>query len=156
MKAAFDYDPITGEIRWAIRPAKNVAKGSLAGKIQANGYRRIRYQGKDYLAHRLAWYLYYGDWPSKTIDHLDGNKLNNSISNLEDVSMRINTVRRSSNTELPTGVCRQNGRYRAQKWYQGKNLFLGYYNTPEEAHQAYLNHACNDQHPALLPLVRQS
>lgn len=141
MKDVFDYDPSTGEIRWAVQPAKNVPRGSLAGRVTRNGYRRICYKGKYYLAHRLAWFLYYGSWPTQTIDHLDGDKLNNAISNLEDVSMRTNTARRSSNTELPTGVCRQKGRYRAQKWYQGKNLYLGYYDTPEQAHQAYLNHA---------------
>ncbi|ECH9128545.1 HNH endonuclease [Salmonella enterica subsp. enterica] len=70
------------------------------------GYWRITHANKCYLAHRLAWFFCYGVWP-KEIDHIDNNKLNNSIGNLREVTHQLNQLNmplRSNNTSGVKGV----------------------------------------------------
>src|SRR5690625_4177735 len=96
----FRYDPESGSITWRNRPPEHFATKQaystwnkrFAGK-EAGGvasihhapdylYRKIRFCGRDYLAHRLAWALHVGAFPEKAlqIDHIDGNPLNNRIA----------------------------------------------------------------------------
>ena len=57
------------------------------GNIQPNGYRRFGVNNKDYYEHRLVWEREYGAIPTNyAIHHLDGNKLNNDLSNLQCLS----------------------------------------------------------------------
>jgi hypothetical protein len=65
----------------------------LKWNISKGGYARVKMNKKLYLVHRLVWEAYKGDIPAKMqINHLDENKLNNDISNLEicDVKYNIN------------------------------------------------------------------
>jgi hypothetical protein len=58
------------------------------------GYGRFSLNRKPVLAHRFAWYLYYGEWP--ITDALDHTCLNTScvrVEHLEDVGRKINTIR---------------------------------------------------------------
>ena len=63
------------------------------GSIDSYGYLIIKVKGKQYKAHRLAWFLHYGTFPKYTIDHINGNKLDNRICNLQDVPQSINAHR---------------------------------------------------------------
>jgi HNH endonuclease len=77
MKGTLRYDPITGLFY------KN---GVRVGSIRRDGYITISAgSGIQYLSHRLAWRIMYGKWPIE-IDHIDGNRSNNSILNLRDVA----------------------------------------------------------------------
>jgi len=71
----FTYDPLTGEIRGV--------KGGVLNRKHAHGYICVAlFDNKKtvpILAHRLAWYLYYGELPKNKIDHIDMNKKNNII-----------------------------------------------------------------------------
>ena len=58
--------------------------------------------GKEVLAHRMAWYLEYGEWPEETIDHLCGNTSCVWVSHLEDVSLKEN-ISRSLKDECSLG-----------------------------------------------------
>lgn len=44
----------------------------------------------------------------------------------------------TSRRDLPTGAYRRGRRFIAMRWVRGKLHYLGYYDTPEEAHAAYL------------------
>lgn len=55
-----EYHPDTGNIFWK-KSTSNVAAGSLAGGINPKGYRCLTLRGKNYLAHRVAWFLHYGE-----------------------------------------------------------------------------------------------
>lgn len=84
----FTYNLKTGDIYSSMsninKSLGNVDKGYLVTCIGVNG-KRLGVK-----IHRLAWRLYHGEWPKETINHIDGNKLNNRIENLEDVTQAEN------------------------------------------------------------------
>lgn len=133
-----EYNPETGEF---FRNSKK-----LGGK--RSKYATLRFQGKVRKAHVVAWFIYYGEWPTPQIDHEDGNKRNNAISNLRLVDTSTNCHNqfgaRSSNKQSGFQgvkvVKYKSGtvRYRAVICINNKDVHLGMYGTPEEAHQVYI------------------
>lgn len=87
LKERLRYDAKTGNFYWIKPPKRSPVKvGDIAGSIHTKGYIQITIGGARYLAHRLAWFFEYGMWPSNQIDHINGNRSDNSIVNLRDVS----------------------------------------------------------------------
>lgn len=84
------YDPETGLITWRIPTLSGKKAGDPAGSLRPEGYMHIRVCGCQPMAHRVAWLLYYGDWPDGNLDHIDGIRSNNAISNLRLVSRSQN------------------------------------------------------------------
>lgn len=84
----FDYNRETGEFIWRVARRGGAGVGQRAGSIDdtKHGYRWIRIDQVDYLAHRLVWFLEYGKWPKGIIRFRDGNRQNCAISNLRDAS----------------------------------------------------------------------
>ena len=80
----FDYHPETGDITWkdAIYVRRD-RRGKPVGYKYPYSYIVVRIQGRNYPAHHVAWCLHYGDWAPSQIRHLDGDKHNNRISNLD-------------------------------------------------------------------------
>ena len=74
------------------------------------------------------------------VDHIDSDKLNNNIDNLRIVTQRVNISKeRSLKSGLPTGVVFDKSRkkYRSEIIINKRSIYLGRYNTPEEASNAY-------------------
>ena len=155
-KKELDYDPITGIVRWAVHKRKFLP-GSVAGSIdKITGYRDIGFYGKHLLAHRFAWFVVHGEVPDDQIDHIDGNRENNAISNLRLASQSQNsqnTTLSKSNTSGIKGVSwyKRIGKWDVRIRANGKQKHLGYYDTLEEAksviekhrealHKEYANH----------------
>ena len=143
LKSALDYDPETGVFRWLVATGGRVI-GQAAGSRHCKGYLRIRVDGEQYLAHRLAWLYVTGEWPDRALDHINGDKMDNRIANLRLASASENNMnvsaRRSNKTGLK-GVFPVGKRYMAQIRANGKVHYIGRFATPEEAHQAYLQRA---------------
>lgn len=84
------YNPHDGTFTWKVTRGKAV-KGRPAGYVSKRGYIQIGVGRRLYLAHRLAWFFTYGGWPSKNVDHRDGDPTNNAISNLRLANQMENT-----------------------------------------------------------------
>ena len=147
--SVLDYDSDTGVFRWKQRYKNNThLSGKIAGSVHVKGYLLIGVKGVRYLAHRLAWMYVNGAMPSMQIDHIDGNKTNNRISNLRNVRSCENTMnQKKANKVSTTGLLGvtpykikgiPTGRYSAQITLNYKCIHLGTYPTPELAHEAYL------------------
>jgi hypothetical protein len=78
----------------------------LAGSINAAGYRMIAIQGKDYLAHRLVWFVEHdGKWPEAglVLDHISGDRDDNRIINLREATNGENTAHTTKGKRSSTG-----------------------------------------------------
>ena len=91
-------------------------------KVQAN-YGRFVY----------AWCT--GTWPPDVVDHIDRNPTNNKPWNLRAVSVRENS--HNSSTFTGASYNKRTGKWRSFIRDNGKQVFLGYYNTQKEAQHAY-------------------
>lgn len=141
MKAKMTYDPMSGRFTW-ISPSGRGQVRPEVGTLNEKGYRIIRVAGRLYRAHRLAWLYVYGKWPKEQIDHINGKKDDNRIANLRDVSGHINQQNRGrnlNNIALAKGVTwhKHNNGWTAQIMRNGKNYYLGTYQTIPEASAAY-------------------
>ena len=142
LRDVLEYNPSTGDFRWLVALSNRVCIGGLAGKTNSKGYRSIRIDGKSYSSHRLAFLFMIGEFPDLGVDHADGNRSNNRWINLREATSSqngANARRWSSNTSGYKGVTWHKT---AQKWQSqirsgGKCHYLGCFDTPEEAHQAY-------------------
>ena len=145
LKSMYVYDKDTG-IFIRARDLGNCYKaGQIAGGSHNSGYTVIRFGKRLYLAHRLAWLYVYGEWPKLHIDHINGIKTDNRISNLRDVTASENMANqhraRSDSVSGVLGVscsCSRKG-WRAQICRSGKVKNLGTFNTKEAAQEAYWN-----------------
>jgi hypothetical protein len=117
--------------------------GNRAGRTTSTGHRQIQINKKLYLEHRLVWLWYHGHLPTKNIDHRNGIRDDNQITNLREATYsenQQNLAKFKNNTSGFTGVSfhKPTGKWQALIQINGKKYHLGLYDTPEEAHDAYL------------------
>lgn len=142
LKELLNYNPETGDFFWAVKPNKSKKAGDKAGYTPKNSYAQIGIDGKILFAHRVAWALYYNEQPPKMIDHINGNKSDNRICNLRAATnsenMR-NTTKTARNSTGYKGVCfnKKSQKYQANIGHNYKCIYLGLFDTAEEAHAAY-------------------
>ena len=97
IKSHISYDSDSGRI------TRDDRKGGLGSKDK-DGYLILKIKGKQYKAHRIAWFLFYGEFPKGEIDHINRNKQDNRISNLRIVSRIDNIKNRLVKPNSDTGV----------------------------------------------------
>lgn len=140
VSSLLSYDPETGVFYWLVQRG-GFPPGSLAG-CTSNLRRQISIDGKNYYEHRVAWMLSYGKWPDGAIDHIDGNSLNNRLSNLREATYSQNAANAKKCSTNTSGLKGVSWDRHGRKWYarickDGKAHQLGRFNTKEEAHAAY-------------------
>lgn len=151
LRSILRYDPDTGLFWWR-EPGKKRRLDRPAGNIDPppHDYARVRIDGVKYLGHRLAWLYVHGEWPEPTTDHKNRLKHDNRISNLRlatQLQQMANMVAYRNNKIGLRGVHyhKQNGCWCARIKINGRNAYLGSFDDPEEAYQAYCRAAqCRD------------
>ena len=143
MREWLEYSRETGLFVWKKSPSPMAKAGSVAGSPKTGGYIQICLKGKLYTAHRLAWLFVTGEYPVGHIDHIDGDTSNNRFSNLRDTTHTINQQNQRNayrnNKSGLLGVSVVNScTWQARITVNRKTYRLGNFNTPKEAHNAYL------------------
>lgn len=137
----FLYNPDTGKFLRNMTIGMRAKAGTSPGYIN-HGYHRIRFRGKTVEAHRLAWLIVYGEWPTKFIDHINGDRSDNRISNIRLADYRVNAEnqRRARNDNrlgvLGVRVCGK--KFEARIWVNGAPKKLGVFETIGAASAAYI------------------
>lgn len=142
LREVLNYNPETGEFTWRTRHVKKVWPGKKAGYF-VRGYGRISVDGKKMWMHRIAWAMHYGEHPPEgmVIDHINRDRGDNRISNLRLVPHHENTWNCEAKATSVTGLKgvspEKHGRWCARIRVAGKRVYIGAYDTPEEAAEAY-------------------
>jgi len=137
LKSLLSYEPDTGLIRW-IAKGKGRIKKKEAGTLLHSGYMGICIGTKRWQAHRIAWALYYGEWPKDQVDHINGVKTDNRICNLREATNSQNGKNlglSKANTSGVKGVAyeKYTKRWKATIRVNGKSISIGRFDNIEDA-----------------------
>lgn len=138
LRKLVSYDCDTGIIKWLPRQELsrldkmwNTQRAAKPiNSISSEGYIRLTVGQRSLYAHRVAFALYHEKWPSGVIDHINGNRTDNRIANLRDVT-RCDNVRNcrlsATNKSGFTGVrfIEKRNKWRSEIRVFDKRYFLG-------------------------------
>lgn len=142
LREVLEYDPESGVWVWIARTGKKSKPGKIAGSVESHGYVVIRIDKGLYKAHRLAWLYMTGEWPKATIDHKNLERADNRWVNLREATQSQNNTNRGLtglNKSGFKGVSWEKlaGKWRAQGRAGRQAMYIGLYETKEEASAAY-------------------
>jgi hypothetical protein len=131
IEKGYTYNPETGKVI--------SHKNHIINTNHIDGYKVISFKIKNkshrVLQHQFAWYYMYKELVD-VIDHINGVKDDNRISNLRNITFQKNLFNSKSKG------CYFNKR--TNKWHSQimldyKKIHLGFFDTEEEARTSYLN-----------------
>lgn len=144
VKHYFNYDPKTGIVTWTenVHNKSNARPGERAGGMMPIGYigTAFRVEGvKNFLyMHRIAWMLTHKKWPDGQIDHINGNRADNRLVNLRDVTLGENRKNRRKPTNNKSGHMgvfwdKSRNKWNVKIGVNGKTLQLGRFKDLDKA-----------------------
>ncbi|ASC26533.1 HNH endonuclease [Klebsiella pneumoniae subsp. pneumoniae] len=150
VSSCIDYNADSGVLTWKRRPSSHFKnrqahsawnsrfQGKTVGWKSSAGYLSLAIDEVKFQAHRVAWAIYHQSSPSGVIDHINGNKTDNRITNLRVVEFcenMKNVKRYSNNTSGIAGVrwYSQRSKWVAYINVDGKRKQLGYYALLDDA-----------------------
>ena len=146
LNSILEYEPLTGILTWKDNRS-NMIKGSIAGSLNCSGYKTITINSKTFRVQRIIWIMMFGHIPNGFfIDHINGNKLDNRLENLRLATNSQNQQNRpapKNNSSGYRGVTwhKQMNKWMARICYKKKRKLIGFFDSPEEAYQAYKKEA---------------
>ena len=103
LKEYFEYND--GNLIWRRETGKQPKKGQVAGTTHFSGYKTVGFKGKVYRIHRLIYKLMTGEDPGQLyVDHIDGDRTNNRIDNLQLVTAQQNTHKSKAVNSRPKSI----------------------------------------------------
>lgn len=152
-----EYDPFDGGLIWKERPEsmfkspnrqkawnKRYANKAAGGWNTWKGktYRKLRWGGKKLRVCRIVYFIETGI-AADLVDHIDGDSTNDVISNLRNVDIQTNNENKVkamvTNTSGYLGVSALgDGAFDANITTKGKRIYLGNFDCPVRAHEAYV------------------
>ena len=142
LKEVLNYNPKTGDFTWIKKLSRKTKLGSIAGSLDGS-YLAIRIDKKKYKVSRLAWLYMTGEDPgSSIVEHKDQNKTNNAWTNLRlanssQNNANINMFKHNTSGYKGVSQSKNNPKYQAKIQYNKKCIYIGSYDTAEEASEAY-------------------
>ena len=144
LRERLSYNPETGLLHWKYNPKMpqswntQWALKEAFTYVSGGRYRQGAIDGVNHHAHRIAWAMFYGEWPTGVVDHINGDGTDNRIENLRmgTVSDNAKNAKRSiANSSGATGVTyvKRRGKWQAQIVHRGRCNFLGYFDDVNEA-----------------------
>tara|TARA_R110002020_G_scaffold182703_1_gene378396 strand:+ start:599 stop:1063 length:465 start_codon:yes stop_codon:yes gene_type:complete len=130
------YNPETGRI---FNSRGEVCSTNLNGYVKCNIsiYKKGKiFKSYSLLGHHFAWFWVNGNIEINNIDHINRNKVDNRICNLRNVTRQVNQWNNNGKGYYYNKAAKK---YKAQIVINCNVKYLGLYDTPEEARQAYLN-----------------
>jgi len=148
IRGLFTYD--SGYLYWKRRPRSdfkngagwynfnNQFAGTCAGAARSDGRREIKIDGKSYKAARVIWAYHYSEWPTKMVDHINGDRSDDRIENLRLATPRQNAQNRSVSAKNSSGFTGISWHAPSDKWWvritiDGKTKSFGLYEDLAEA-----------------------
>jgi hypothetical protein len=132
LKELFDYSPETGLLSW-----RSLKKPRL-GCVSSHGYLRVKIGRRVYSVHRVIWKMVTGHEPPSIIDHIDGDPLNNKISNLRGTDRSGNQQNKRIQINNRSGFKGVSWQSSHKSWQAcimsgGKSHWLGRYKNIDDA-----------------------
>lgn len=137
LRQLLHYDPETGIFTRLDSTTRSDLIGMAAGNISAQGHIMIYVDGKSRWAHRLAFLWMTGDWPRNQIDHINRVRHDNRWANLREATHAENNRNSRARRNGLKGATERHGKFIAQIKVNGRNKYLGIFDTEEAAHSAY-------------------
>lgn len=131
----FDYDEVTGDVRWKVRLSNRTQVGDLVDRETAGGYKQVSINRKHYYVHRIIWVHKTGQWPEGDIDHINGDTRDNRWINLRCVTRSVNNHNRLKDTGVTFST--RNKKWMATIVTEGNSKYIGAFSSKEKAIAAY-------------------
>jgi len=138
----FRVDVKRGLLIRRVTRAPNALKGAVVGTVDGKGYLHTNLLGKFYRVHRIIFFIHYERDPKSGIDHKNRNKKNNRPKNLRLANDRQNAGNSKMHRHNTSGFRGVSKNSRSGKWHaliklDGKQTYLGRFDTPEAAAKIY-------------------
>lgn len=97
------YSHETGALTWRVNRSSAKA-GNVAGRINEDGYYRVKIDRVEHYAHRVIWLMVHGEFPAEEIDHVNRDPADNRLDNLRPATRAENSFNRGVQSSSKSGI----------------------------------------------------